>query len=112
MTVTATNRGRVVAYYGRVVGAGRLEEIPRFIAESYVDHNPPENDHRRPAVVEAHLRAMRTIFPDFALHIHEVIAEGDWVALRVIAEEPISPNGFELSPPSDELSCEGSTSTE
>jgi predicted ester cyclase len=33
-----------------------------------------------------HLRALRNTFPDFALRTHEVIAEKEWVAVRVTAE--------------------------
>jgi len=35
--------------------------------------------------VELHLRAIRTTFPDFVLATHEVVAEHDWVAVRVTA---------------------------
>ena len=35
---------------------------------------------------EMHLRALRNTFPDFALRTHEVIAEKEWVAVRVTAE--------------------------
>jgi predicted ester cyclase len=83
---SASNKALVLAYYHRVVGEGRLEEIPNFVAETYVDHNSAEDAPKGPLAVEAHLRAIRTTFPDFTLQTHEVVAEGDWVALRVTAE--------------------------
>ena len=36
--------------------------------------------------MEAHLRALRTTFPDVTRRTPEVMAEGEWVALRVTAE--------------------------
>jgi predicted ester cyclase len=83
---SASNKALVLAYYHRVVGEGRLEEIPNFVAETYVDHNSAEAAPKGPLAVESHLRAIRTTFPDFTLQTHEVVAEGDWVALRVTAE--------------------------
>jgi predicted ester cyclase len=82
---SASNKDLVLAYHHRVVGEGRLEEIPNFVAESYVDHNSLKDAPKGPSAVEAHLRAIRTTFPDFTLQTHEVVAEGDWVALRVTA---------------------------
>jgi predicted ester cyclase len=85
-TIVASNKALVLAYYQRVVGEGRFEEIPKYIAESYVDHNAPEDAPKGPALVEMHLRGIRTTFPDFTLRTHEIIAEDDFVALRVTAE--------------------------
>jgi predicted ester cyclase len=36
--------------------------------------------------MEGHLQALRTTFPDFRIQVHEVVAEGDWVACRITAE--------------------------
>ena len=83
---SASNKALVLAYYQHVVVEGRFEEIPNYIGELYVDHNSPNDVPTGPLAVEAHLRAIRTTFPDFTLRTHEVIAEGDWVALRVTAE--------------------------
>ena len=83
---SASNRTLVLAFYQRVVAEGRLEEIPHFVGTSYVDHNAPADAPSGPAVLEAHLRAIRTTFPDFTLRTHECIAEGDWVAVRVTGE--------------------------
>ena len=83
---SASHKALVLAYYQHVVAEGRLEEIPNDIGESSVDHNSPNDASTGPLAVEAHLRAIRTTFPDFTLRTHEAIAEGDWVALRVTAE--------------------------
>ncbi len=83
---SASNKALVLAYYQYVVAEGRFEEIPNDIGETYVDHNSSNDAPKGPLAVEAHLRAIRTTFPDFTLRTHEVIAEGEWVALRVTVE--------------------------
>ena len=75
-----------LAYYQHVVVEGRFEEIPHDIGASSVAHNSPNDAPPGPFAVEAHLRAIRTTFPDVTRRTHEVMAEGDWVALRVTAE--------------------------
>jgi len=80
------NRSLVLAYYRRVVGDGHLGEIPDYIGSTYVDHNAPPGSLLGPALVELHLRAIRETFPDFVLNTHEVVADNDWVALRVTGE--------------------------
>ena len=83
---SATNKALVLGYYQKVVAGGALEEIPKYIAASYIDHNAPRGSGAGPTLVDAHLRAIRHTFPDFTLRTHEAIAEGEWVALRVTAE--------------------------
>jgi predicted ester cyclase len=80
------NRSLVLAYYQRVVGDGHLAEIPDYIGSTYVDHNAPPGSLLGPVLVELHLRAIRETFPDFVLSTHEVVADNDWVALRVTGE--------------------------
>jgi predicted SnoaL-like aldol condensation-catalyzing enzyme len=80
------NRSLVLAYYRRVVGDGQLAEIPNYIGSTYVDHNAPPGSIVGPALVELHLQAIRKTFPDFVLNTHEVVADQDWVAVRVTGE--------------------------
>ena len=86
VTFTGSNKELVVAYYRTVVGDGRLEEISKFIADSYIDHNASAEAGQGPNAVKTHLEAIRRTFPDFTLQVHEVISEGDWIAVRVTAE--------------------------
>ena len=81
----AANKTLVLNYYHRVVGGGALGAIPDYIGETYIDHNASPGSGG-PVAVEMHLRALRNTFPDFVLRTHEVIAENDWVAVRVTAE--------------------------
>src|SRR6185369_16900904 len=83
---TESTKDLVRSYYERVVASGKYDEIPRFIGADYVDHNSPPGSPRGPVAVETHLRGIRTTFPDFVIQIHEIVAEGDWVASRVTAK--------------------------
>ena len=83
---SASHKALVLAYYQHVVVEGGFEEIPNDIGESSVAHNSPNDAPTGPFAVEAHLRAIRTTFPDVTRRTHEVMAEGDWVAPRVTAE--------------------------
>jgi predicted ester cyclase len=80
-----TTKDLVRSYYERVVAGGEYNEISRFVGTDYLDHNAPPGAPRGAIAVENHLRGIRTTFPDFAMQIHEVVAEGDWVASRVTA---------------------------
>jgi predicted ester cyclase len=80
------NKTLVLNYYQRVVGSGALAEIRDYIGDSYVDHNAPPGTATGSTAVEIHLRALRNTFPDFTLATHEVIADDEWVAVRVTAE--------------------------
>ena len=82
----AANRTLVLNYYQRVVSGGAFAEIADYIDGTYIDHNAPSGSVRGPALVEMHLRAIHTTFPDFTLITHEVVAENDWVAVRVSGE--------------------------
>jgi len=82
----AMNKTLVLDYYQRVVADGAFRDIPKYIADSYIDHNAPPGSGTGPTWVEAHLRAIRHTFPDFTLRMHEVIAEDEWVAVRVTGE--------------------------
>ncbi len=86
MNQSPSNKAIVLAFMERVVGGAHYEEIPSFISESYADHNAPADAPKGWAGMEGHLRALRSTFPDFQIQVHEMVAEGNWVACRVTAE--------------------------
>jgi len=83
---SASNKTVVVAYYQRVVAEGRFEEIPHDIGKSSVDHHSPNDAPTGPLAGETHRRAIRITCLDCTRRTHEVMSEGEWVALRVTAE--------------------------
>lgn len=77
------NRALVRRFYADVVSGGDLSVLETLIAPDYCDHNAGPQSRRGPAVVQAHVAALRTTFPDFTLDIEDMVAEGDRVVTRV-----------------------------
>jgi predicted ester cyclase len=79
---TNPNKALVRRFYAEVISAGDLSRVEAFIAPEYLDHNA-EGAGRGPAVLRAHVEAIRRTFPDFELQIDDIVAEGDKVVTRV-----------------------------
>lgn len=77
------NKALVRRFYLEVVGGGDLTNLDAFVGGEYVDRNAGPEAGRGPAVVRAHLQAIRATFPDFTVSVDDVIAEGDRVMTRV-----------------------------
>lgn len=75
------NKQRAVAFYGEFFNRHDLSAAERFIAPSYVQHNPRVANGR-----DAFVAAFAQIFaryPQRHSTVHRVIADGDLVALHV-----------------------------
>jgi predicted ester cyclase len=68
----------LVRHYIEEIYRGNLDVIDEAISEEYVATAGPLS----PAQYKANNAAQRRAFPDIQLHIHEIIAEGDWVAVH------------------------------
>ena len=79
---TNANKALVRRFYAEVISAGDLSRVEAFIAPEYRDHNA-EGAGRGPAVLRAHVEAIRRTFPDFELRIEDMVAEGNKVVTRV-----------------------------
>ena len=62
---------------------GRLEVIDEAFAEAFVDAGHPERGGG-PASVKAHVREMRTRFPDLQVRVEDLVVEGDLAAARLV----------------------------
>jgi steroid delta-isomerase-like uncharacterized protein len=80
MNQTEANKALIRAHYESAANAYRPSVIDRQVAADFVDHAQP--DLRRPECVKAQARAFRTAFPDLAVTIEDLLAEGDLVAVR------------------------------
>jgi predicted ester cyclase len=69
-------------FYAEVVSGRDYSDLDSFVASDYVDHNAAEGG-RGPEVVRAHLEAIRTTLPVFAIQIEDIFAEGDYGITRV-----------------------------
>lgn len=72
----------LVRNYIEEIYNGNLDIIEDVVADEYVATAGPLS----PAQYKANNVAMARAFPDRRVHIHEIIAEGDWVALHTTVE--------------------------
>lgn len=64
------------------VNEGNYDTAEEFLAEDIADHTPLGETIGRDAVVET-LKTVRTAFPDFVMTPQEIVAEDDFVAVRM-----------------------------
>lgn len=63
---------------------GRLDVIDEAFAETFVDAGHPERGHG-PESVKAHVREMRTRFPDLQVRVEQIVVEGDLAVARLVS---------------------------
>jgi len=80
MNPTEANKALIRAHYDSTVNAYRPSVIDRQVAPDFVDHNQP--GVIGPECVKAQARGLRAAFPDLAVTIEHIIADGDLVAVR------------------------------
>ena len=84
---TKTNKTAVRELYAELMGKGNSTAADLLLDKAYVDHNIPgmlEDGGREE--LKAAVHGVRGAFPDIKPQLHEIIAEGDWVSVRVVAE--------------------------
>jgi steroid delta-isomerase-like uncharacterized protein len=79
--IAKTNKTRASEFMERAFNHGDLSVVDEFLAEAGVDHQEPPGTAFRPHLREA-IMMLRTAFPDLHFEIHDMIAEGDIVAIR------------------------------
>ena len=80
MNQSEANKALIREHYDATTHAYRPAAIERQIASDFVDHDSPEIVG--PNGVKAHIKALRTAFPDLSVTIEDMVAEGDLVAVR------------------------------
>jgi len=78
---TVCNKAIVRRLMEEVLGQGRLKLLPDLVAQDYVGHFA-FGDQYGPEGVQIDLAAYRTAFPDLAVTLDDLIAEGDKVVRR------------------------------
>lgn len=76
---TEESKRLVRRYYEEVVSTGAVDEVPCYIAPSYVE---VYRNRRYDVGVEGaatHIRGVRQTYPDLRLRVDQQIAEGEWV---------------------------------
>jgi steroid delta-isomerase-like uncharacterized protein len=85
MTATEQNKEIVRDYIGRLFTKGDLTAIDDYLAEDYVDHDPPFGTPGGRAGMRGAAAMFREAFPDWHAEVGHLIAEGDLVCERFIA---------------------------
>ena len=78
---TAVNKAIVRRLMEEVLGHGRLHLLPELVAPAYVGHFEI-GDHYGPGGVRIDIAAYRTAFPDLAVTLDDLLADGDQVVRR------------------------------
>jgi predicted ester cyclase len=79
------NKTIVRKLYDEVVGRADFSSLEQLVSPDYLDHNA-EHAGQGPAVLRAHVTAMRSTFPNFTLLIVDIVAEHDKVVTRVTGQ--------------------------
>ena len=79
LSQTETNKALVRRFVEEVVNQGNLALVDELVAPDFVSHSHGIED--RDAYRQL-LADLRTAFPDLQMEIEQLIAEGEWVALR------------------------------
>jgi len=66
----------------QIINDGRLELIDRHFAPDFVQHNAAHGDIRGTEAVKKMITSLRTAIPDLRITIHDMVMEGDTVAIR------------------------------
>jgi steroid delta-isomerase-like uncharacterized protein len=86
MSRTADNKAMVDEFIQAVFTRGELDAIERYLAPTFVNHDPFPGAGADRDGFRQMARAFRTAFPDWSSRLKELIAEGELVAERFIAQ--------------------------
>jgi steroid delta-isomerase-like uncharacterized protein len=81
VAVAQSNAELVRALHAELLGSRDLEVVDRFFARDFVSHNTPPGFPPGVAGVKQFFAMFRDAFPDAAVTIDELVADGDRVAV-------------------------------
>jgi predicted ester cyclase len=102
------NKAIVRRFYTEVMGQGNLDVLDELVAEDFKDHgealfgSPQSRDELRESIIGGH-----SIFPDFNVHIEDMIAEGEMVGVRGTMQCHHQGQFLNVAPTGNELSWKG-----
>lgn len=82
MSALVDNKETVRRFVEEFINEGKYDTAEEFLAKDIADHTPLGETTGRDAVVET-LKTVRTAFPDFVVTPQEIVAEDDFVAVRM-----------------------------
>ena len=78
---TAKNKKLLEKYYQEIMTKHNLVSLDLFITEDYLDHSPEKGQQPGRSGLSAELKNVFTSFPDLAVSVVRILAEGDFVAV-------------------------------
>jgi steroid delta-isomerase-like uncharacterized protein len=76
------NKQLIRRFYDDIVNAGRLEAVDELVAEGFVEHeNFPGLEGGREGLRQF-VVMLHTAFPDIRIDVHDILADGDRIAVR------------------------------
>ena len=82
MFMSAQNKILVRRFFDEVFNNARPDTLDELIADDYLDHSAAPEQAPGPAGARQMYDVFRTAFPDLRITVHEMLAEGDFVACR------------------------------
>lgn len=82
MTVEA-NKQLVMRFFEEALNDGKLELLDEIMAADYIEHGAPPDRPPGREGFKAFLGMVAGAFPDLHVHVEDVLAEGDKVAVRL-----------------------------
>jgi predicted ester cyclase len=79
-----TNKLVVRRFLEEVVNTGAVDRLAEFIDPSCNESNDPTGRSTGIESMRAHVLGVRTTYPDLHVSVMQQIAEGEWVATRVL----------------------------
>jgi steroid delta-isomerase-like uncharacterized protein len=80
MNQSEANKALIRAHCDAIANGLKPAVIERQVAPDFIDHDDP--DVAGPDGVKAHIKALRSAFPDLCMTVEDMVAEGDLVAVR------------------------------
>jgi predicted ester cyclase len=80
----SANKFLVRRFIEEVVNTGDVSRVREFIAPNYVNHYEQSGKLNGVEGMVGHVRDVRGTYPDLHVTVQQQVAEGDWVATRVI----------------------------
>lgn len=79
----AENKELIREFVDEMFNEGNLDRLEAYVTEDYVEHAAVgSEDFEGPDAVREYHAGIQTAFPDFEIVIHDLVADGNKVALR------------------------------
>jgi predicted SnoaL-like aldol condensation-catalyzing enzyme len=74
----------VCEYFRRLINEKDLSVCDELLSRDYVDHDAPADTPPGPESIKQYVTMFLHDYPDMQVHIEDIIAEGNKVAVRII----------------------------